>query len=391
MDFSIMFSTTRMPSVFRKPNSRFWFASFKDDQGTWRSKSTKTENKTFARKVADTFQRVAQRKLTAARVAEAIRDLYGEITGEDAPRASVRGFCQSWLKNKGKERLSPATLVAYRDSVGQFLNSLGPKSDKDISTLAKSDLVAFRDSLSDRLSPETTNKHLKILKMVLRAAKQDGFMLENPAEGLKTLDTEGARLRRPFSLDELRAILRVSNEEWSSLVKLGLYTGQRLGDLASLTWANVRLDEGCIRFRTRKTGIKIDIPITGALREHLLSLPSVDRFDLPLHPRSFATMQEQRGRTNTLSNQFAEILAAAGLRDRKSHQSVGKGRAASRENNALSFHCLRHTAVSLLKRAGVPDATVQELIGHESAAISARYTHVGEDQLAEAIRKFPVL
>jgi len=380
-----------MASVFKKPNSRFWFASFKDEHGRWHCKSTQTENKTVARKVAETFQRVAQRKLSAARVAEAIRDLYGEITGEESPRATVRDFCQNWLKNKEKERLSVASLVAYRDSVSQFLNSLGPKSDRDISTLVKKDLVSFRDTLSDRLSPETTNKHLKIVKMVLRAAKQDGFLLENPAESVKVLDTDGTRLRRAFSLDELRAILRVCNTEWSSLVKLGLYTGQRLGDLASLTWANIRLDEGRIRFRTRKTGKKIDVPITGALQEHLLSLSSADQLDLPLHPEAFATMREQRGRTNTLSNQFTEILAVAGLREKKSHQSVGKGRSASRENNALSFHCLRHTAVSLLKRAGVPDATVQELIGHESAAISARYTHVGEEQMAEAIRKFPVL
>ncbi|MBV8279153.1 MAG: tyrosine-type recombinase/integrase, partial [Verrucomicrobia bacterium] len=181
------------------------------------------------------------------------------------------------------------------------------------------------------------------VKMVLRAAKQDGFLLENPAESVKALDTDGARLRRAFSLDELRAILRVCNTEWSSLIKLGLYTGQRLGDLASLTWANIRLDEGRIRFRTRKTGKKIDVPITGALQEHLLSLPSADQLDLPLHPEAFATMREQRGRTNTLSNQFAEILAAAGLREKKSHQSAGKGRSASRENNALSFHCLRHS------------------------------------------------
>src|SRR6516225_7216127 len=100
-----------MPSVFKKPNSRFWFASFKDDCGGWRCKSTRTESKTAARKVAEIFQRVAQRKLTAKKVSEAIRELYGEITGEEAPRASVRGFCQQWLQIKQKEKVSTATLA----------------------------------------------------------------------------------------------------------------------------------------------------------------------------------------------------------------------------------------------------------------------------------------
>jgi len=380
-----------MPSVFKKPNSRFWFASFKDDCGGWRCKSTRTESKTAARKVAEIFQRVAQRKLTAKKVSEAIRELYGEITGEEAPRASVRGFCQQWLQIKQKEKVSTATLAAYGDTIAQFSLSLGEKANRDISNLVKNDVVEFRNSLSARLAPETTNKHLKILKMVFRSARADGFLLEDPAEGVKTLDTDGARLRRPFSLDELRAILRVSDDEWKSLIKLGLYTGQRLGDLATLTWAEVHLDEGRIRFRALKTGRKIEIPIIGALRDHLLSLPSADHVDSPLHPRAFTTVREQRGRTNTLSNRFVELLAVAGLRDRRSHQSIGKGRSARRDSKQLSFHCLRHTAVSLLKRAGVPEATVQELIGHESAAISARYTHVGEDQLSEAIQKFPRL
>jgi integrase len=54
-----------------------------------------------------------------------------------------------------------------------------------------------------------------------------------------------------------------------------------------------------------------------------------------------------------------------------------------------SFHSLRHTAVSLLKDAGIPDAVVMALVGHESAAMSHRYTHVGKEALAKAARSLP--
>ena len=57
----------------------------------------------------------------------------------------------------------------------------------------------------------------------------------------------------------------------------------------------------------------------------------------------------------------------------------------------LSFHSLRHTAVSLLKDAGVPDAVVQALVGHESAAMSHRYTHVGKEALSRATDSLPEL
>jgi integrase len=56
-----------------------------------------------------------------------------------------------------------------------------------------------------------------------------------------------------------------------------------------------------------------------------------------------------------------------------------------------SFHSLRHTAVSLLKDAGIPDAVVMALVGHESTAISYRYTHVGKESLAKAAAALPEL
>ena len=48
-----------------------------------------------------------------------------------------------------------------------------------------------------------------------------------------------------------------------------------------------------------------------------------------------------------------------------------------------------HTAVSLLKDAGVPDAVVMALVGHESAAMSRHYTHVGKEALARAAKTLP--
>jgi integrase len=54
-----------------------------------------------------------------------------------------------------------------------------------------------------------------------------------------------------------------------------------------------------------------------------------------------------------------------------------------------SFHSLRHTAVSLLKDAGIPDAVVMALVGHESSAMSHRYTHVGKEALAKAAKTLP--
>jgi hypothetical protein len=72
--------------------------------------------------------------------------------------------------------------------------------------------------------------------MLFKAAKRDSYIIENPAEDveiLKDRDNDG-NARRPLTIPEIRAVLAVADPEWQSLIKFGLYTGQRLGDLARI-------------------------------------------------------------------------------------------------------------------------------------------------------------
>jgi integrase len=121
-----------------------------------------------------------------------------------------------------------------------------------------------------------------------------------------------------------------------------------------------------------------------------LSLPSSDDLTAPLHPRAAAVLR-RHGRSAALSNQFADLLADAGLRPRKDHQSTGKGRDAVRERQALSFHSLRRTATTLLHEAGVPQQVVQSFIGHDSAEIHQTYVAIGSGALREAAARLPAL
>ena len=77
------------------------------------------------------------------------------------------------------------------------------------------------------------------------------------------------------------------------------------------------------------------------------------------------------------------------LKDQK--KSTGKGHAGKRKLNRISFHALRHTTTSLLKNAGVAASIVQEIVGHESSAMSDHYTHVDDGAKCEALAKLPTL
>ena len=56
---------------------------------------------------------------------------------------------------------------------------------------------------------------------------------------------------------------------------------------------------------------------------------------------------------------------------------------------ARSVSSCSNSAVSLLKDAGIPQAAVQELIGHDSEQMSALYTHVGREALEKAAAALP--
>lgn len=139
---------------------------------------------------------------------------------------------------------------------------------------------------------------------------------------------------------------------------------------------------------TAKTGRRQILPIAQPVMDYLENLPSADKPDQPLYPEAHSARQRsQYG--GTLSNQFYQVLVAAGLAVKRTHESKEKGRGTKRVLNALSFHCLRHTATSLLKNAGVSDVVARDIIGHESEAVSRNYTHIDMDTKRKAINAMP--
>ena len=226
--------------------------------------------------------------------------------------------------------------------------------------------------------------------MVFKAARRDGLIDDDPSEFVDTIKREKRSVRRAFTVEEIGRVLKCCEGEWRSIVICGLYTGQRLADLACLRWSNIDMDKKEVSLITRKTDRKLTIPIAPAFMSHLKTLPVAADRNTPVHPQAAAVVGKQ-GRVGTLSNQFSAILVKAGFRDASSlkKQGTGKGRQAKRELNELSFHSLRHTAVTLLKEAGSPAAVVMELIGHDSEQMSEHYTHVGSEALKQAAESLP--
>src|SRR5262249_602808 len=128
------------------------------------------------------------------------------------------------------------------------------------------------------------------------------------------------------------------------------------------------------------------------LADYLTGLPASDSPKAFVFPRAAAHLARSKvEHAGVLSNQFHDILASAGLVRRRSHQKAkdGAGRSSRRRAAGVSVHSLWHTTRSLLKNAGIPQAVVMDIVGHESKAVSQIYTHVDEAEKRRAMDAMP--
>lgn len=374
-----------MASVRQHPRSPFWFACFSLPDGRRTHRSTKQTDRRKAERIANKWEDAARQQASETQARRVLSDIHKIIHGEPLVSKTIRDHFTAWLETV-KATASPATAVAYAQVARDFLEMLGARADRDLQQLMPSDIAQFRDQALKRVSPTTANKRIKILRVCLGQAVKMGLIETNPATKIETIKVRAADRgeRRPFTLPELRKVLAVCSPEWRGIVLAGLYTGQRLGDIANLTWSAVDLDQGVISFVTSKTGRRQHIPIAKPLLAYLEALPATD------NPREFVF--PKAAVSGRRSNHFYDILVDAGLAKERSDDNTdktGAGRKRRRVVNELSFHCLRHTATSLLKVAGVSQAVVMDLIGHDSEAASRTYTHVDEAAKRAALEKLP--
>lgn len=383
-----------MASVKKFPGCRYWYACYTLPNGKRVQRSTHLTSRTKALAKAEQLEEVWRNQLSARQTHRLITEVYAAATGENLHSSNAEEYFAGWLKRKRLE-VTKATNSFYSAATKTFLAFLGPKAAKPMQFVTPTDIVDFRDKEAERVSASTVNHRIKFLRSVFKDAKRDGRIADNPAEDVKTLRKSQSRKRRPFTTDELRAVLSVANEEWRSLVIFGVYTGQRLADLALLRWTNIDPEASEVRILSRKTSRTTVIPIASPLADQIATLPVSDDPEGFIHPKA-AAIVERQGKTGTLSNQFQRILVSAGLAQKKKHRKKVRGEGddrpvEEREFSALSFHSLRHTTTSMLKNAGVSDAVAKDIVGHESTAISDVYTHIDSEAKKKALDKLPDL
>jgi integrase len=371
----------RMASVKRRRDSKYWVACITLPDGKQKQFSTGLTDQDEALAAATAAERAARKHQHAP---HKLRGALERIAEDYVPanEADPAGWLPAWAMDRAAE-VSAATLAAYKSTMKEAAEFCRRESIRSFSALTPRRVVELRDWWAGRNSARTVNSKVKLLRIALRAARRAKLLEENPAEEVAAVRVT-ATPRREFRPAELEVLLPTLSGEWLAITLLGLYTGQRLNDLAELKWLNLDLAAATITFTARKTGALVALPLLQPAVDALAALPAVDDPAAAVFPRIVGMARTSR------SNAFRDLLASCGLAQSIDRRKQGP-RPARRETQPLSFHSLRHSATSMLKAAGVSDAIARAIIGHESAAVSRQYTHLDMSTMRQAMEKMPSL
>ena len=185
-----------MASIRKYNGSKFWFACVTLPNGRRVQRSTKETDRRKAQNIAERLEAPWRGRVTARQTQRVIADLYRDITGEHLTFPTVREYFDSWVARK-KPETAPSTYRFYQDKARQFLAWLGNCADQQMALITREDILAFRAAELGRISARSVNHMIKFLRMVFKAAREDGkYHDENPATGVKVAKLRDENRRR---------------------------------------------------------------------------------------------------------------------------------------------------------------------------------------------------
>lgn len=311
---------------------------------------------------------------------------------ERNPPLSLTDAWNAYLASAARPDSGPVTLIHYEGHLSALTKWL---------TLTHPEIQALRDvtpaiagayaqhlSRERRLTANSFNKHVRFLDLLFRVLMEPARLTINPWESIQR--KKGIiESRRALTTEELQTVCSKATGEMRLLFAVGLYTGLRLGDAATLRWAEVDLHR-----RPRPMICRV---------QNKLARRNPGPVLIPIHPVLVAMLTEARVGTlaeevlpetadlyrrdpSALTNMIQRHFIRCGIRTIKKDTGRGTGRRAVVE---VGFHSLRHTIVTRCREGNASSAAVEALVGHGNPAMTRHYTHISELALADAINVLP--
>jgi len=329
----------------RERGSNVWWIHYHDSQG--RRRREKAGAKSVAIKL---YQKRKTEALTGKKLPENLRQR----------QRTFSDFADLAIAYSNSHKRS-----AYDDSckIEILRTEFGPRP---ADALTQQEFSAFLESRSK--SPATFNRYRATLSMIYREAIRNGWTERNPARLMKSKTEPDGRIRYLLDDEEikLRKVIAADYKQFLSEFEVALYTGIRKHEQFACEWTWVKTKEKRILLpgEIAKNGTPRVVRLNAA------AIAALERQRLVTGKQSHVFMSPT-GKPfpkKALRDWFDAACEKAGLKD-------------------FTWHCLRHTFCSRLVMAGVDLRTVQELAGHLTISVTAKYAHLSQPHLELAIEK----
>jgi integrase len=280
-------------------------------------------------------------KGTTRRQAEALEaklrnEIFDQADLGRLPVVPLPAAIQIWLRESVAGRKAEKATRSHALALGEHVEG---KTVSDITKVADS----YR---AVDLAAATINRRLCVLKAVSKFAHRKGWIRENLSSQIPLLPEHNARHVYLTPEQVTRLLAAYDDERARAFAAVAIYTGMRRSEILRLQRSQIGRDVIDIGINT-KTGAPRRIPIIPLLEPYLVHVP----FSGSPHP---------------LIGAFEKARARAGLRH-------------------VRLHDLRHTTASLLAIAGVDLLTIGRILGHSSTQTTARYSHLSDAALRNAM------
>jgi integrase len=278
------------------------------------------------------------------------------------PEGRFQSLINGYQKSQDFLSLRDRTRADYIKHIGKIEPKLG---DMPIKALAdprtRGILLDWRDELAI-ISKRQADYTWTVLARIISWAKDRGKIAVNPCErGGRVY--HGTRVDSVWTEEHEAAFLATAPAHLHLPLLLGLWTGQRQGDLLRLTWK--AYDGTDIKLKQSKTGARVSIPVGAPLKAMLDATPRVS-------PIILVNSEGRPWTPDGFRASFFKARDAAGI-------------------EGVTFNDLRGTAVTRLALVECNEARIVSITGHNLADVrsilDAHYLHRDPELARDAIHK----
>jgi integrase len=294
----------------------------------------------------------------------------GKLADSGAPKRLFEAV-KRYLEDKAV-RCSPRTCELETERLSMVMKFFG---DIRIVQVSPAEIQRYQQERKNNgIANRTINMDVGALSRVL---KHFGLW-RTIEERVKYLPEAAPPIGRALTYEEQHRLLEVAscNTDWEPVylaAVLAANTSLRPVEVKHLQWKNVDLVEGVIRVtRSKNQSSHRVIPLNLSARRALMTMRSRAEITGYDHPEHYVWYARQWGRVDPTNPVKKWDTAWRNLRLR-----AGLSR--------LRFHDLRHTIITELAEAGVPDHVMESISGHLSRRMLEHYSHVRIEAKRQAL------